>query len=1072
MVSGESRRLHDTHATVGCTVLHAGFSAGRLMIWGEDPSVWFARSASNAGTLHPFAVSASHLADLFTTLGVHATAAEPVTMRLPSMPEGGGIIPMPSSKMMRIAGIVDLNAEPAGLGTFAVAAVTLEAGAITAGLDAIEDAESDQRFTTSASVHFFITALRVARHLLAQQRFVPMLWQLPTGELQSSWHPWLNDAQTAERIAALVDAMPASARAIVDSWDHDGPRIIEGFLGAVIDAQARASLAANEMFDTVSSRDPLADGQIAWLHGLLGPAALVPAQATARTDIVRRVRHWIGALEERGESAEWRLLLRVREPVASAGENADTLEWIISFHLQDAESGQLVVDGDEVWMLSGESLTLEGKSLESPQDLLLAELARAARLYPALESVLDESEPTHLRLSTKKAYEFLRQFRPILIEQGIGVQVPDWWDSPTGRLGARLRIDSESLDSMIDTGDGSAAIAGPQLGLSTLVSYHWEIAIGDTTLSLHEFEQYASRDLPLVQIGGRWVEIRPEDVQAAVRFIKENPGGQMQLSDAMRLAYGSDTRKTGIPVVGLEATGWVAEVLGAGGDGARAAERIPDIEPPADFQGTLRPYQQRGLSWLVFLERFGLGACLADDMGLGKTIQLLALLLHERQIASPGHSVHPTLLIAPMSVVGNWIHEVRRFAPNLKVLVHHGLERLTGDTLVARAQESDIVLTTYALAHRDRDTLHRITWGRVVLDEAQYIKNPSAKQSQAVRSFVADRRVALTGTPVENRLSELWSIMDFLNPGYLGGSAGFRKRFSVPIERYRDQVRSRQLRGLVQPFILRRVKSDPAVVADLPEKLESREYAHLTSEQATLYESCVKRMLADVEQSEGISRRGVVLAALIRLKQICNHPSQLLKDHDFNSGHTPDPSRSGKCVRLLEMLDEVLAEGDQALIFTQFRQMGHLLAAMLERELDREILFLHGGTPQAQRQKLVDTFQQADGKRPILILSLKAGGVGLNLTAATHVFHFDRWWNPAVENQATDRAYRIGQTRTVQVHKFVVRGTLEERIDEMIESKTELAEKIIGAGERWLTELDTDQLRDILTLRADAIGDD
>jgi len=357
-----------------------------------------------------------------------------------------------------------------------------------------------------------------------------------------------------------------------------------------------------------------------------------------------------------------------------------------------------------------------------------------------------------------------------------------------------------------------------------------------------------------------------------------------------------------------------------------------------------------------------------------------------------------------------------------------------------------------------------------VLDEAQCIKNPVAKQAQAVRSLVAERRVALTGTPVENRLSELWSIMDFLNPGLLGTSASFRKRFAVPVERYKDRYRTDQLRRLVQPFVLRRLKTDPTVVADLPPKLETRDFSHLTAEQAQLYDSCVKRMLGEVDRSEGMQRRGLVLAALIKLKQICNHPSQLLKDTD--GVRPPDPTRSGKTMRLLEMLDEILAEGDQSLIFTQFRQMGHILQLMLQHELNRTVLFLHGGTTQSERQRLIDTFQKQDGQHPILILSLKAGGVGLNLTAATHVFHFDRWWNPAVENQATDRAYRIGQTRTVHVHKFIVAGTLEERIDEMIEQKTELASNIIGSGERWLTELSTDQLRDILTLRPDAVAED
>jgi SNF2 family DNA or RNA helicase len=319
---------------------------------------------------------------------------------------------------------------------------------------------------------------------------------------------------------------------------------------------------------------------------------------------------------------------------------------------------------------------------------------------------------------------------------------------------------------------------------------------------------------------------------------------------------------------------------------------------------------------------------------------------------------------------------------------------------------------------------------------------------------------------------ELLSILDFLIRAILPGAATFRKRFSVPIERYHDAARLSQLRGLVKPFILRRLKTDPGVAADLPEKLEMREYSPLTTEQAELYETVVNRMLAEVEAAEGMQRRGLVLSTLIKLKQICNHPSQYLKDHSADSGEPPLIHRSGKVVRLVELLEQAIDAGDQSLIFTQFRQMGGLLASMLRHRLDREVLFFHGGTPQGARVQMVDRFQREGNAAPILIVSLKAGGVGLNLTAATHVFPFDRWWNPAVENQATDRAHRIGQYRTVQVHKFVVRGTLEERIDEMIEQKTELAENIIGSGEAWLTELSTDQLRDMLTLRRDAVGDE
>ncbi len=927
-----------------------------------------------------------------------------------------------------------------------------------------------------ASVSYFDAAARLARHLLAGHRFVPMMLQDEEGNLSASWWPWLADEATARRVSLLVGSMPASARAAVDEHAHDAWSITMSFLSGVTDALCRSTLMREEMDDTIEGTDPRADPQVAWLRGLLAGGVDVPAPGSQRTEITRRVRRWIGSLEERGESSAWRLGFRVAEPIAD-GLAADvsrpdaSVRWSLSFFLESVTDPEVTVEAADIWLLSRDSVVVQGLTLESPQELLMGELGRASRYDKKLEEALDESEPIEVLLETKDAYRFLREVRPVLLEQGFAVQAPAWWDSPAGRLGARLRIESDPAEALMQQGGADAT--SPQLGLGTLVGYHWEIAIGDTTLTLHEFEQFASNSSPLVRIGGKWVEIRPEDVQNAIRFIRENPGGEMELGEAMRLALASDPSQTGVAVTGLHATGWVASIFG-GGDSHGVALTLPELETPELFRGTLRPYQKRGLSWMAFMERFGFGACLADDMGLGKTVQLIALLQHERALAreTGGEAVGPTLLVVPMSVIGNWVKETERFAPELRVLVHHGPERLQGEAFILEATRHDLILTTYALVNRDRELFEVVPWTRMVLDEAQFVKNPQAKQSQAVRAIPAPRRIALTGTPVENRLSELWSIMDFLNPGYLGPAGTFRRKFSVPIERHRDRTKMDKLRGLVRPFILRRVKTDPTVVADLPEKLESREWCPLTSEQAALYESCVKRMLTEVEQSDGIHRRGLVLAALIKLKQICNHPAQMLKDQDPQAGRIIDPSRSGKCVRLLEMLDELLSEGDQALIFTQFRQMGHLLSGMLRHELGREVLFLHGGTPQGQRQKMVEQFQEATGKHPILMLSLKAGGVGLNLTAANHVFHFDRWWNPAVENQATDRAFRIGQTRTVQVHKFVVRGTLEERIDEMIESKTELAENIIGQGERWLTELDTDQLRDLLTLRADAIADE
>jgi SNF2 family DNA or RNA helicase len=462
-----------------------------------------------------------------------------------------------------------------------------------------------------------------------------------------------------------------------------------------------------------------------------------------------------------------------------------------------------------------------------------------------------------------------------------------------------------------------------------------------------------------------------------------------------------------------------------------------------------------------------MGACLADDMGLGKTITMITTWLFERDKLGVSR---PALLVCPTSVVGNWRHELSRFAPSLKAMTHQGPGRLQGQDFVKAAAQVDVVLTSYALLSRDRETLEQVQWSDVALDEAQNIKNPATKQAQAARAMPADMRLALTGTPVENRLTELWSIFQFLNPGYLGPRDTFRDQFSIPIERYGDQQAAAALKQLTTPFILRRVKSDPNVISDLPEKFENKVYCSLTPEQATLYEAAVRDEMDAVEEAEDdMQRRGSVLRMLTRLKQICNHPAHFLKEGEA-LGVDALKDRSGKLIRLTEMLEEAFASGDRALIFTQYAEMGGHLQAYLREYFVDEVLFLHGGTPAHKRQDMIRQFQAPRGPT-VFVLSLKAGGTGLNLTEANHVFHFDRWYNPAVENQATDRAYRIGQTRNVQVHKFVCLGTLEERIDELIEHKQALAESIVGEGESWLSEMSTDQLRDLVALRRDVMED-
>ncbi len=1055
-------------------VLHATWSDGLLLLWGERGVAQGSGAEAlveveGGGTPHPFAASSADLAALAGGL----TGPHDLHLLLPFA--AGQPLASPTLALHAPTAHSGTTDGEVALAPVVVPAMRIPPLHAERLLDQLlDEASSDHSLAAGDSLRFFATLARLARSLVCQQRVVPMVMQVGGIASEGSWLPWLGDEPASGRVVALAKAMPPIARAAVSETDDDAWAVTDLALGSVADALCREALREAEMYEAIETVSPEEDPQVAWLSGLLDGRSAILAQDEFGPELVRRVRVWIGGLDDRGVSSAWKLRLRLEEPVGLDALESDEVDpgdlaWQLHFELQATDDDALIVEAEDVWLLPTDSVSMGGRRLDNPREMLVAELGRASKLYPRLETALADTQPIGLELDTARAYQFLREFRSPLVEQGFAVEAPEWWDQPTMRLGARLRI--ESGDGESDAGPGSSETQTAKLGLDSLVRFAWDISVGEHVLTQTEFESLAASKAPLVRLGGRWVELRPEDLEAALRLVRQVGEGETTLGEALRMAYAAESGKHNLRVTGIEVSGWLSPLFDSSGH----AEEMEEITLPDTFQGELRPYQLRGVSWLVFLERFGFGACLADDMGLGKTVQLLALMLYERSVGLEGKGdavgLGPTLLIVPMSVVGNWVREARRFAPSLRVKVHHGVERAIGDKLVEQVAECDLFVTTYALANRDREHLERVHWRRVVLDEAQFVKNPATKQSQAVRAFVAARRIALTGTPVENRLTELWSIMDFLNPGYLGPAATFRRRFAVPIERYHDEQKAEQLRALVRPFVLRRHKSDPSIKLELPEKFESREYCHLTREQASLYESCVARMLRAVDESSGMHRRGLVLSSLIKLKQVCNHPAQALKDFDPNGGSPPDPARSGKCVRILEMLDEILASDEKSLIFTQYRQMGHLLALMLRHEFGKEILFLHGGSTQSQREVMIDQFQEMGLARPIMILSLKAGGVGLNLTAASHVFHFDRWWNPAVENQATDRAYRIGQDKTVQVHKFVVRGTLEERIDEMIESKTQLADSIVGSGERWLTELTTDDLRSILTLRDDAVDD-
>ncbi|NKY29400.1 DEAD/DEAH box helicase [Nocardia gamkensis] len=673
-------------------------------------------------------------------------------------------------------------------------------------------------------------------------------------------------------------------------------------------------------------------------------------------------------------------------------------------------------------------------------------LGAAKRAYPRLRDLPSDPRSMDLLLPTEVVLDLVAHGANALHAAGVRLLLPRAWSVAEPSM--RLRVDS------------AVPAAQSTVGLRGLVSYRWELALGDMVLTRAEMERLVRGKSDLVQLRGQWVQADHKALAAAARYVAAH-ADDSPVTFADMLGEIAVSRVPQVPITEVTASGWVEDLL----DRTREPEALA---PPVGLKAQLRPYQERGLAWLATMSRMGCGAILADDMGLGKTVQVLALLVHERETASEPQRPGPTLLVCPMSVVGNWQREAERFAPDLRVWVHHGAGRRAGADLDETVAAADLVVTTYALLARDAEELARQDWDRVVLDEAQHIKNAGTRQARAARSLPARHRLALTGTPVENRLEELRSIMDFAMPKVLGSAQSFRARFAVPIERERDQNAISRLRWLTQPFVLRRVKTDPTVISDLPEKLEMTVRANLTVEQAALYQAVVDDMLAKLEDAKGMARKGAVLGALTRLKQVCNHPAHFLGDGSgvlHRGAH-----RSGKLALVEDVVDAVLAEGEKALLFTQFREFGELVAPYLAERFGTAIPFLHGGVPKKKRDAMVTGFQTPDGP-PLMLLSLKAGGTGLNLTAANHVVHLDRWWNPAVENQATDRAFRIGQRRNVQVRKLVCVDTIEERIDEMINGKRQLADLAVGAGENWITELSTDELRDLFTLGASAVGE-
>lgn len=1026
------------------TILHAlwlpagaiAVPGGALALWGEGSKT----SRKRPLLEHPFALRARNIQYALFTLGfyhssVYQTTPNYLTLALPSL--NGR--PQPST-----ADLFTKSAPPSPLKRIRKAAQpTLHPWRVEVSLLTAEAAlqflqqlpnHNLASITLGPSLLFWQRASKLAVAALVGGQFVPSA----DDKGQGRWQIALASAELQTAAAKLAAGIPPSARALAQPLPS-----AEGLLNDFLSGVGHAFVSQNYTPGKIPFYDPyhfhdrpkqLLAADRWWLDLFPRKNFYVngrPAAEDQRAfgEMVRGwalpVRHYL--------TSPHRLALRLEPPAAVEASDPISPDWTLSLHLQPKDQPDLLWAATEIW---------ESPPQPDMPDTLRAGLGQAVGLYAPLAAALDEPYPTGLKLTIGEAVEFLENHSAELSEHGFGVLVPTWWKS-RAKLKTKLAFKQ-------DEGSGL-------FGMNTLVDFDWQLALGDKTLDYDEFMTLAQSKTSLVQVRGEWTQVNPEEMQAALKLVQrhQKSKGKLALRDALGLALSGPAEWEGLEVESVKVDGWLDDISRQL-TGRQPFERAAQ---PMGFVGQLRPYQLNGLSWLNFMRHYGFGACLADDMGLGKTIQLLGLLIRD---LDEGRLTQPVLLVCPTTVVNNWVREAEKFAPQLKCYAHHGPGRCKKENFAKAASAHHLVITSYALLPRDVEFISAVEWGGVVLDEAHNIKNPSAKQSQTARELSASYRVALTGTPVENRLQDLWSIMHFLNPGYLGSAESFQRNFAGPIERDQDANAATRLRTLTGPFILRRLKTDKTVIQDLPTKNEMKEYCGLTKEQAALYRAVTQESLRQIAEADGIRRRGIILATLTKLKQVCNHPRHLLGDQSVLK------NRSGKLNRLTEMLEQALAEEDRVLIFTQYAEMGELLSDYLQDAFG-DTLFLYGGTPAKKRAELISRFQ--DGQARLFVLSLKAGGAGINLTRANRVFHYDRWWNPAVENQATDRAFRIGQTQAVQVHKFICRGTLEERVDELIARKTALAEQIVGSGEGWLTELTTEELRDLLILRQDAIDD-
>lgn len=996
--------------------LHVAYENQSLLLWSESTAVGKAKDLKTAA-------KALGLQDVLKV------SAQQYFAWLPSK----GAIPLPSNPLIK-----DM---PTGKRKIALLAHPVETRALSLetltelALICRNSSFTDTGCILGTSVFWIINLFTVAIDLTIKGLFLPSIQYVDNG-WEARWIP-MPDEDSEKLLAKLIDEQPPAVKCLSIN-DSDAPNshrlnVTKSALSYLVDCLVRSKTAKT------SAKYQLLSVHDAWIQ------ALTIDNASIQWEKQQEIRDFARQYSDSSSQllavarAPVKICLRLSEPPS------DKQKWTLEYLLQSKSDPGLLIPYADVWAKKASALEYLAQNGVDSFELPLLLLGQAAELYPALKTKSKSTLLSSMEFSTEEAWSFLMYYADVIVQSGFSLLLPAWWKgtNTTSGLSLSLKVKSPKMQSN----------AG--MTLDSILEYDYRASIGAEDLSEEELNKLAKLKTPLVQIRGQWTYVNPEQIAETIKFLKKQQATAMTGKDLIRMALGA--QESPVPVERVAMDGWVnklyKELIGK--------QDFQLLKQPEQFNGKLRHYQEKGYSWLAFLKQWGLGACLADDMGLGKTVQALALLQRDREAGEK----RPLLLICPTTVINNWLKEAERFTPEIKTMVHHGTARKKSEAFVKAAAKQGLVISSFGLLHRDLDFINQVNWGGIIIDEAQNIKNPQSLQSKAVRTLKAPYRIAMTGTPVENHVGDLWSIMDFLNPGLLGTEHSFKQRFHRQITLYQDQPTLDLLKKITSPFILRRLKTDKSIIKDLPDKIENKEYCTLTKEQASLYQAVADEVQREVESADGIARKGMVLSALTRLKQVCNHPAQYAADDSALLG------RSGKLERLLELLDEIQENNEKTLIFTQYAQMGSILKKVLQDHFNKEVLFLHGGVPKKKRDEMVERFQTGGNTPAIFILSLKAGGTGLTLTQANHVIHYDRWWNPAVENQASDRAFRIGQKKNVQVHKFIVAGTLEEKIDALMERKAVIATSVIGSGESWLSNLSNDEFKDMIALSKTALGD-